>query len=121
VVTPNVEVQQSTVTVRLEGARPRSNFRSNRKHSLAGKARFLSKTAGYSADASVAKRLAQYSVTVVFSPTAGTDAEAAFEDFCKGRLIRKTRLQRDVNKWDVCVEQQLLGMTEPLLDQPSVG
>ena len=104
-VAPNVEVQRSTVTLRLEGVRPSSNFRSTRKHSLAGKARFLSKTAGYSADVSVAKWPAQRSVTVVFSPTAGTGTEVALEDSCKRRLIRKTRLQRDVNKRGAGSEQ----------------
>jgi hypothetical protein len=85
--------------------RPRPNFRSNRKHRLAGKARFLSKNAEYSADVPIANWLAWSSVTVVFSPGARADPELAPEDSGKGRLIRETRLQRDVNKRDAGSEQ----------------
>jgi hypothetical protein len=85
--------------------RPRPNFRSNRKHCLAGKARLLSKNAGYLADVPIANWLVRSSVTVVFSPSAGAGTEVAPEDSGKGRLIRETRLQRDVNKRDAGSEQ----------------
>jgi hypothetical protein len=80
--------------------RPRPNFKSNRKHCLAGKARLLAKNTGHSVDVPSVKWPARCSVMVVFSPSAGTDTEVALEDSCKRRLIRKTRLQRNVNKRD---------------------
>jgi hypothetical protein len=72
--------------------RSRSNFRSNRKYSLAGKARSFSKMAG------------RCSVSVVLSPTAGADTEILREGSGERRLILKARLQRNVDERDGCFE-----------------